>query len=223
MFTFNNLMNDAFLKVCKDRGFHKVKDIMDVMPIDKNGKSLIDQSTVSLHMNKQRKVTEEHAKIYQTIFKVHYFKIIDESIIKYPITANVTMKSGLVYPRGKKQHDFLVCGKQYEYSWGTNVVLSDDRKCVFIYNDEWLFSEENFINGSTQPAFIETKKDEEYILIIKNLDIEKKVVEAFSSLENQSKKLEYVNIWPINEIIYLNTINQEVNVIENKWFEPKKY
>ena len=86
-----------------------------------------------------------------------------------------------------------------------------------------MFSEENFIKGNTQPAFIETKKDEEYILIIKNLDIEKKVVEAFSSLENQSKKLEYVNIWPINEIIYLNTINQEVNVIENKWFEPKKY
>ena len=59
-----NVMNEALIYQLNKVGKNKIRDIMDMMPKDENGKYLIDQSTVGLHLTGVRRAALDHIFIY---------------------------------------------------------------------------------------------------------------------------------------------------------------
>lgn len=218
-------MNDALMYYVTKANLLKIKDLMEVMPRSLEGKSLIDQSTVGLHLTGARRVNMEHAKIYAKILKIHPWRILDDYLCRYPVVGNLDTTTGLVTARGKFQNDYLCCSNDLEYCENTLVVLSKSCKIAYIYDESVYLNNENFNLEEPQRCIIETKNGE-ILAQVTEVNFENKKVQYFLSSGDDRFKLKnitYNKIRPINEILNLNTLSDKTAVIEHTFAEPKQY
>ena len=137
-------MNESLVFHLNKANLNKIRDIMEVMPRNKHGKFLIDQSTVGLHLTGVRRINLEQCYIYAKILKIHPWKVIDDYVCRYPVVGNLNLSNGFVEQRGKFQNDYLVCSNDFEYIDGTLVVLSKSGLIAYLYNENLFLNEKNF-------------------------------------------------------------------------------
>ena len=220
-----SLMNDSLVFHLNKANLHKIRDIMEVMPRNKHGKFLIDQSTVGLHLTGARRINIEQCYIYAKILKIHPWKVLDDYVCRYPVVGNLDIKTGKIESRGKFQNDYLVCSNDLEYEKNTLVIMSKSSKIAYLYNEKVYLEENNLNTEEPQRCLLDTDKGEFMVFVI-NIDFKKQSVEYIllnKSGTTDTKKMKYNCIKPINEIINLNTITKTTAVIEHTFDIPKEY
>jgi len=217
----NNGVNEALKHVFTKKGLTKVKELHDLIDVDAEGNKLIDYATISLHLSGNRQVNLQQAKAYSKALGVSWFRIIDESIIKYPIVANYKYGSGEVYPRDKDQFEFLVCNNQINYIAGTQVILADKKDVAVIYNENYINDITKLTQNNMQPIYVFIEDGKEFIFSFHSIDEKTKTITGYNTVQKKEIVWKYDKFYPINEIIWLSTIPQSVNVIEANWHEPE--
>lgn len=217
-----NLMNEALIYQLNKVGKNKIRDIMDKMPKDKDGKYLIDQSTVGLHLTGVRRAGLDHIFIYAEIINAHPWRLLDDYVCKYPVVGNVNAH-GIVEPRDKFQNDYLVSNNDLWYIENTLVVLSKSKKLAYLYNEGTELNFRNLNLEEPQRCLIVTKS-QEIMGFLTDVDFDTKKAKYFL-LKSNSKTvtIDFKKIYPINETKYLNTLADDVAVIEHTFHKPKLY
>ena len=218
-------MNESLVFHLNKANLNKIRDIMEVMPRNKHGKFLIDQSTVGLHLTGVRRINLEQCYIYAKILKIHPWKVIDDYVCRYPVVGNLNLSNGFVEQRGKFQNDYLVCSNDFEYIDGTLVVLSKSGLIAYLYNENLFLNEKNFNSEDSQRCIFE-KEDGEILAFVINVDFKNHIVEYVLATRTKSWKIlstKYIKIRPINEVINLNTVSENTSIIEHTFRKPKQY
>ena len=218
-------MNDSLVFHLNKANLNKIRDIMEVMPRNKHGKFLIDQSTVGLHLTGARRINIEQCYIYAKILKIHPWRVLDDYVCRYPVVGNFDIKTGKIESRGKFQNDYLVCSNDLEYEKNTLVIMSKSSKIAYLYNENIYLRENNLNTEEPQRCLLDTDKGE-FMVFVNDIDFKKQTVEYILSNESgitDTKKMKYNCIRPINEIIYLNTVSKVTALIEHAFDKPKEY
>ncbi len=186
-------MNDKLRKVAQEKGLIKG------MGVQLSRLSGVDKSTVSAHLTGTKKLSMYHAEKYAQGLEVPVVKILDESVIKYPIVGYVSDQGNV---RMRAEHETDICIAENELvSTDCFALYQQLQETIFFYNPKISCKNTDIINSY---CYIKTKQQNFLGSIIKET---KKYCNVYNVHEAKIKKISYDVCYPIISINYIKHAN----------------
>lgn len=190
-------MNVNLKRIAQDKGLTKG------MGIQLSRLSGVDKSTVSAHLSGTKKLSMYHAEKYANGLDVPISKLLDESVIKYPIVAYAEIDGSV---RMRKENEIDICEAENELaSTGSFAIYSKHQEIIFFYDPNKSCRNTSHIGSY---CYIKFNKNNMLGTIIKET---KKTCEIFNVHTNKILKLNkqklYNVCFPIISIHYLKHAN----------------
>tara|TARA_R100001460_G_scaffold8734_6_gene21426 strand:+ start:5967 stop:6551 length:585 start_codon:yes stop_codon:yes gene_type:complete len=186
-------MNDRLKKVAQEKGLIKG------MGVQLSRLSGVDKSTVSAHLTGTKKLSMYHAEKYAQGLEVPVVKILDESVIKYPIVGYV---SDLGHVRMRAEHETDICIAENELvSTDCFALYQQLQETIFFYNPKKSCKNTDIINSY---CYIKSEQHNFLGTIIKE---NKKYSEVYNVHEAKIKKVAFDICYPIISINYIKHAN----------------